>query len=218
MYTVCWVICCTWIVGAQWLYWTLLWWNIVCSLDVIPLRLFEWTVVRWQGLRTVCHQSLGTSSAIPSQKNEEEQQAKCDPNKAIPLHYHPLHEQSSSTSATDAPTLPPDVDMPACSCHTQSRHSSDVLLCTPGSSAVTWQVQLKALLLRKACIVCYKLAREQLTAQTYGAALNFARQSFYCFGTFYAVKFVHNLLMHCVFLVLFLHLWVSLVGFVIALP
>jgi len=142
-------------------------------------------VVCWlQGLRAIRRQSIGTASAMPSQKNEEEQQAKCDPNKAIPLHYHPLHEQNSSTSATAAATLPPDVDMPACTGHTQLDHSGDVLVCGLGSSAVTWQVELKALLLRKACIVCYKLAREQLTAQMYGAALNFSRQSFYCFGMF----------------------------------
>jgi len=120
---------------------------------------------------------------------EEEQQATCDPNKAIPLHYHPLHEQSSSTSVPAAATLPPDVDLPACNGDAQSGHRSDVLLCTPGSSSVTWQVQLKALLLRKACIVCYKLAREQLAAQTYGVALNFARQAFYCFGTLLSQNF-----------------------------
>jgi len=132
---------------------------------------------------------------VPSQKSEEheEEQAKCDPNKAIPLHYHPLHEQSSTTVTAAAPTLPPDVDMPVCSGHAQKDHSSDMLLCNagPGSStAVTWQVQLKALLLRKACIVCYNLAREQLTVHVYGAALNFARQAFHCFGTFYALEFL----------------------------
>lgn len=141
----------------------------------------------WQGLRTISLQSIGSATAVPSPKSgEEEEQAKCDPNKAIPLHYHPLHEKSSSSSATAAPTLPPDVDMPACKGHAESDHSSDVLLCSPccHSSMVTWQVQLKALLLRKACIVCYKLAREQLNSQVYGTALNFARQALYCFGEF----------------------------------
>jgi len=154
-----------------------------------------------QGLRSIHQQSLGTSSTVPNQKNEEEQQAKCDPNKAIPLHYHPLHEQSPSTTTTATPTLPPDVDMPACTGCTQSDHSGDVLLCSPGCSAVTWQVQLKALLLRKSCIVCYKLAREQLTSQLYGGALNFARQSLYCFGMFYAVNFVYDSVVHSRFLV-----------------
>jgi len=145
----------------------------------------------WQGLQTICQQSPGTNTAVPSQKDEErqeEQQATCDPNKAIPLHYHPLHEQRSSTTMSAGATLPPDVDLPACTGHTHSAHCSDVLLCSPASSAVTWQVQLKALLLRKACIVCYKLAREQLAAQMYGVALNFARQAFYCFGMFFPLN------------------------------
>lgn len=175
--------------------------------DVVPFQLFERTVVVcwWQGLGTIHGQSVGTSPTIPTQKNEEEQQAKCDPNKAIPLHYHPLHEQSSSTTASAATTLPPDVDMPACTGRTQSDLSSEVLLCSPGSgsSAVTWQVQLKALLLRKACIVCYKLARERLAAQMYGAALNFARQSFYCFGMFGAANFVRDLVVVFRFFVFF---------------
>lgn len=157
-----------------------------------------------QGLRAIRQQSVSTASTMPNQNNEEEQQAKCDPNKAIPLHYHPLHEQNSSTSASAAATLPPDVDMPACTGHTQSDHSGDVLLCGPGSSAVTWEVQLKALLLRKACIVCYKLAREQLMAQMYGAALNFSRQSLYCFGVFCDVNFVHGLVVNSTSFVLFL--------------
>jgi len=169
---------------------------------------------QWQGLRAIRQQSLGESSAVPSQKNEEEQQAKCDPNKAIPLHYHPLHEQSSSTTTPAAPTLPPDVDMPACTGHTQSDHSCDVLLCSPGSSAVTWQVQLKALLLRKACIVCYRLARDQLAAEMYGVALNFARQALCCFGMFDAVNFEYHLVLSCllVFVVDVCHLCFESVG------
>jgi len=150
-----------------------------------------------QGLQAV-HQQQAASGAVPSQKTgEEEQQAKCDPNKAIPLHYHPLHEQSLSTASTTAaaPTLPPDVDMPACAGHSESDdHRCDVLLCNPGSSAVTWQVQLKALLLRKASIVCYKLARDQLTAEEYGTALNFARQALCCFCRFYRSSCVYWLL------------------------
>ena len=109
-----------------------------------------------------------------------------------------------------AATLPPDVDLPACSSHTQPDHHSDILLCTPTSSAVTWQVQLKALLLRKACIVCYKLAREQLSTQMYGVALNFARQAFYCFGMFLSQNlcgFYCALYVYCAF-----SAWTRLVG------
>jgi hypothetical protein len=122
-------------------------------------------------------------SGIPGRGMAEEQQAKCDPNKAIPLHYHPLHEQNQKAeSKVTSSSLPPDVDMPSCtglSPYVLTGHSpeSDETL-----NADDWCSVLKFMMIQKASVVCFKLARVKLDAGQFGLALNLARQALYCFG------------------------------------
>jgi hypothetical protein len=127
------------------------------------------------------HTVLGGS--LPGRGMAEEQQATCDPHKAIPLHYHPLHEQNQkSDSKLTSSSLPPDVDMPSCtglSPYEQMGHSTEG---GETSAAYDWCSVLKIMLIQKASIVCYKLARAKLDGGQLGLALNLARQGLYCFG------------------------------------
>jgi hypothetical protein len=151
-----------------------------------------------QGLRSI-HQHV---TLVTTLAGTEE----CDPSKAIPLHYHPLHEQnSSSVPSTDVPTatLPPDVDMPLSTGLMHLEHNGGCTAgCTRGTagtgshvcsssddsqpldtvSGATWCEVLKALLIRKAMIVCCTLGREKHSAQNYGIAMMFCRQALYCFA------------------------------------
>jgi hypothetical protein len=138
------------------------------------------------------HTVLGSS--VPGRRMAEEQQAKCDPNKAIPLHYHPLHEQNQKLhSKLTASSLPPDVDMPSCtglSPYEQKGHSTEG---GEKPAVDNWCSVLKIMMIQKASVVCYKLARAKLDGGQFGMALNMARQGLYCHGK----TTVHKLCTSC---------------------
>lgn len=128
-----------------------------------------------QGLHIVHRQAILGSSVPGGRGMPDEQQTQCDPNTAIPLHYQPLHEQNRSVA--HAPCQPPDVNMPSSTgLSTFTLKDPEVL------NADDWCPVLKVLMIKKASVLCFKLAKEKLNAGLFGSALNLARQALYCFG------------------------------------
>lgn len=119
-------------------------------------------------------------------KHIVEEQAQCDPHKAIPLHYQPL-KGDSSCLAFPCTSIAVDADFP----YDEMNLSSQELLGAEGpltlmgeqrSPQIRWQLLSKTLLLRKAAVVYYSQAKIKVAVEKYGLALKCIKKSLYCFG------------------------------------
>ncbi|KAK7498450.1 hypothetical protein BaRGS_00010404, partial [Batillaria attramentaria] len=87
-----------------------------------------------------------------------EEQQTCNANEAIPLKYEPIHQAGNPAA-----------------------ESSSLQLSTHAASHGTWHQLSKALLLRKACMANYVLAKEFLSNKQYGYSLKHVRYAIHCF-------------------------------------
>lgn len=86
-----------------------------------------------------------------------EEQQTCNAKEAIPLKYEPLRNTTDSSA------------------------ESSLQLSTQATSHGTWHQLSKALLLRKACMANYVLAKEFLSNKQYGYSLKHVRYAIHCF-------------------------------------
>ncbi|XP_064600327.1 erythroid differentiation-related factor 1-like [Liolophura sinensis] len=118
------------------------------------------------------HMSASASS------NQEETQATCNPDEAIPLFYEPLYpKHKTDPSSADQNTASPSTP-----------NVADSLLSTYQSSSPTrspserWHLLSKVLLYRKAAMAYYSLATITMESQKYGTALKYIKLAILCFG------------------------------------
>ena len=96
-----------------------------------------------------------------SRKNSSivEEQVPCNQSQAIPLHYQPLKTPNRGDYSLELLS-----------------HKAGVTLTKP------WQCLSSSLLMRKASMTYFALAKAHLSAQKYGNALKYIRFAVHCFG------------------------------------
>lgn len=101
---------------------------------------------------------------ILKKKNIVEEQATCNKNTAIPLHYEPLQKSAPPHNDKEPPL-----------------HVKDQSV-VEAETSVTWHRTLKVLLLKKAAIALYTLARSAALENQPGKSLCLLRISLQCYG------------------------------------
>lgn len=126
---------------------------------------------------------LNKHMSASSSSSQEETQATCNPDEAIPLFYEPLFPKQNKTEPCSAEhnTAPPSTP-----------NMADSLLSTYQSSGPSrspserWHLLSKVLLYRKAAMAYYSLATITMESQKYGAALKYIKLAILCFGRWLA--------------------------------
>ena len=136
-----------------------------------------------------CLDNSLTKEREPSERSENTQQedidnqAKCDPNEAIPLHYQPIRKQANHTAANGkrSPSSPdPDAFGREQSPEPDLANQMTVFhrsLLPQGS----WHRQSKSLLIRKAAIAYYGLTEAMMASDKYLLAWKHIRLALHCF-------------------------------------
>lgn len=119
----------------------------------------------FQGLK-----SLDKDFTVLTRKQHHivEEQRTCNSNEAIPLHYEPLKKSA-----------PPFDDK-----HTPL-HDMEHLQVSETSTSRTWHRLSKVLLLRKATITFYSIAKSTFAEQNIVESFKYVKLSLQCFGKFY---------------------------------
>ena len=121
------------------------------------------------------------------QSEDVDKQAKCDPNKAIPLHYQQITKQQHQAVAIEKAALAshdPDSgdslgreESPEPGLANQMTVFNRSLL-----SQGSWHSQSKALLVRKAAIAYYGLTEAMMTCEKYILAWKYITMALFCFS------------------------------------
>ncbi|OWF38276.1 erythroid differentiation-related factor 1-like [Mizuhopecten yessoensis] len=115
---------------------------------------------------------------IRKSKNRVEEQVWCDSNQAIPLHYVPLQKSAPPHNESEPPL-----------------HDLDHLQLAETGSSCSWHRLSKVLLLRKAAMAFYSLAKKSLTSHKAGCAMRYIKSALRCFagvGVLLPQKFEEN--------------------------
>ena len=113
-------------------------------------------------------------------KNVVEEQAQCDPSKAIPLHYFPLEREPSlavypiSTSSANGDFLWDGLS----ELSTDDNKFDEPVICSQQS----WQLHSKTLLMKKSVITYFQLAKLKFKMEKFGFALQYLVKAILCFG------------------------------------
>lgn len=102
---------------------------------------------------------------IRKSKNIVEEQVWCDSNQAIPLHYVPLQKSAPPANESESPL-----------------HDLDHLQLAETESSCSWHRLSKVLLLRKAAMAFYSLARCSVSSQKTGCAMRYIKSAMRCFA------------------------------------
>lgn len=103
---------------------------------------------------------------IWKKKNVVEEQQTCSKDTAIPLHYEPLQKSAPPHNERDPPL-----------------HDKDQSV-VEAETSVTWHRTLKVLLLKKAAIALFTLARSAALKYHAGKSLRLLKISLQCYGQF----------------------------------
>ena len=135
------------------------------------------------------HEGLSKSSGL------YEEQASCNPNKAIPLHYTPLEKSSNATESQSF--LSSECSLEG---QTEVKHyeggnlkmESCLQMAFMGldqsTSSKPWHNLSRGLLFRKAAITFAALLKSRMNTRDYKDALKYLRMSLYCFSEYNNVE------------------------------
>lgn len=134
---------------------------ILCAFLTLPL-VFTWCFIFIQGLK-----SLDKDFTIQTRKQNHlvEEQQRCYSHKAIPLHYEPLKKSAPPFDDNHTPL-----------------HDLEHLKVSETTSSRTWHRLSKVLLLRKAAITFFSLAKSCFAAQNLPYSFKYIKLSLQCFG------------------------------------
>lgn len=102
---------------------------------------------------------------IRKDKNIVEEQVQCNSAEAIPLHYEPLQKSAPPHNEED-PAL----------------HDIEHLQLAESELSSSWHRLSKVLLLRKAAITFYSLAKNNFSIKKFGCSLRYIKSALMCFG------------------------------------
>lgn len=116
--------------------------------------------------------------------NIVEEQAKCNSDEAIPLHYEPLKQSlaAGSRSATSERSRSDELQMTYISQEKEGPKKDQ-----------TWHQLSKGLLFRKAALTFSAMAKNNLNKSQFTESLKYLKLAMYCFGKIYVI-FLSNIL------------------------